>query len=736
VDHSTVDLVSAIAHRRVPARLLLLGTYRPVDIVLAQHPLKEMSQALKAHHLCQEITLSSLVETDIAEYLDPQAIAKPNGDGAVRHLARWIQRQSEGNPLFMVTLIEHLERSGHIARDNETWRVPAPLDGIELSIPDTLRQMIELQIEILSPSEQLALGAASVYGMVFSAAVTASVLELDVESVEDTCHKLAQHHHMIRDGGQERFPDGSFSQKYEFVHALFRSAFYQRLTPARRARRHHRFAAVIEARFQDRRPEIAGELAGHYEQAGDLAKAVEYLRLTAQNAWRRFAYAEAITISERGLQLAERLPQSERIAWEMRFREMVAVLALVSYEPSRALQALEALASRAAEYGVADVEARALVYQLVLRASGDSRACVPILDRLRTLSSEHKGPLAICAFGWSAQLAEEHAQYLAKVRRSGDRANVAMEEMAYSYVEWLTSRYADCIQRAQQSLPVLLECGQVNRYLLGRDLVAYNRFLLGDWGEALDMADESIRSATKNAAPHRIANPQLIKAWVHLHAMDYRGVVEMCANALPLLDDQFTLDRCYQAWVLQAAAELRLGTQDAAIAILLKLRDRIERRPVLLSWYWLIALQLELVDAYLAKGDLCLARLEADGMLEASLATAERTWQAVAFDASARVAIEQGDVGRADGELRNADEAMQGFDVPLASWRVHKTAALVSGLHSNPELRDFHLAGAREIVLSLLKSLDSRPALQQIFRSSPAVSEIFGDDQEVAAGSK
>jgi DNA-binding winged helix-turn-helix (wHTH) protein len=734
-DHSTVDLISAIARRRAPARLLVLGTYRPVDVVLAQHPLKQMSQALKAHRLCQEIMLPSLVETDIAEYLDAQATASEERETAVRHLAQWIQRQTEGNPLFMVTLIEHLERSGHIARDKETWKIPAPLDEVDLSVPDTLRQMIEVQIEMLSPREQLALGAASVHGMVFSASATASVLELDLETVEDICHKLSQHHHMIRDGAPERLPDGSVSQKYEFIHAVFRSVFYQRLTPVRRAKLHHRFGKLIEERFQDRRAEIAAELAGHYEQAGDLAKAVECLRLTVQNAWRRFAYAEAILICERGLLLTERLLESERIPWEMRFHEMRAVLALVSYEPSRALQALEAFASRAAGYGVAEVEARALVYQLVLQAGGDSRACVPILDRLRTLSSEHKGPLAICAFGWNAQLAQEHAEYLADVRRSGDRANIAMEEMAHCYVEWLSSRYTDCIQHAQQSLPVLLECGQLNRFLLGRDLVSFNRLMLGDWGNALNDVDESIRSANKNAAPHRLASPQLIKAWVHFNATDYRGVIDLCANALPLLDEAFTLDRYYQASLLQTAAELRLTPQDAGMAKLHDLRRRMEGHPVLLSWYWCIRLQLELVEAYLAKRDLPRARLEANRMLEDALATAERTWQALAWDASARVALQEKSAPRAESELKNALDVMSGFQVPLAACQVHKTAALLSRVNSNGELLDFHLARAREVVLSVTKSLESRPALQQIFRSSPAVSEILGNDCAVVTSS-
>jgi hypothetical protein len=298
------------------------------------------------------------------------------------------------------------------------------------------------------------------------------------------------------------------------------------------------------------------------------------------------------------------------------------------------------------------------------------------------------------------------------------------------------SRYADCIQHVQQSLPVLLECGQLNRFLLGRDLVAFNRLFLGDWGNALDVLDESIRSANKNAGPHRLANPQLVKAWVHLNAMDYRGVVELCANALPSFDDRFSLSHCYQGLLLQTAAELRLGPQDAAIAKLLDLRDRMDGHPVTLTWYWRIPLQFELVEAYLAKRDLSRARLEANRMLEAVLATAERTWQALAWDASARVALQEESIRRTENELKNALDVMEGFDLPLAAWRVHKTAALLSRLNGNGELLDFHLARVREVVLSLIKSLDLRPALQQTLRPSPAISEILGDDREMTAGSK
>ena len=59
-DPSTVDLISALARRRAPAKLMLIGTYRPVEVTLAENPLKVVKQDLLVHQLCREIALEPL----------------------------------------------------------------------------------------------------------------------------------------------------------------------------------------------------------------------------------------------------------------------------------------------------------------------------------------------------------------------------------------------------------------------------------------------------------------------------------------------------------------------------------------------------------------------------------------------------------------------------------------------------------------------------------------------------
>ena len=73
VDHLTVDLISALARRRAPAKLMLVATKRPVDMVIPEHPLKALKQDLLLHQLCREITLEPLGEAQIAEYLGAES---------------------------------------------------------------------------------------------------------------------------------------------------------------------------------------------------------------------------------------------------------------------------------------------------------------------------------------------------------------------------------------------------------------------------------------------------------------------------------------------------------------------------------------------------------------------------------------------------------------------------------------------------------------------------------------
>ena len=107
-DHATLDLISWLARRQEPARLLVLGTYRPADVKMHSHPLQAAAQELKMHRRCEELSLTSLSEAAVEEYLT----ARFPGTALPEGLARLVHQRTEGNALFMVNVVDSWEAQG------------------------------------------------------------------------------------------------------------------------------------------------------------------------------------------------------------------------------------------------------------------------------------------------------------------------------------------------------------------------------------------------------------------------------------------------------------------------------------------------------------------------------------------------------------------------------------------------------------------------------------------------
>src|SRR5262245_54368764 len=186
-DHATVELIAYLAQRRGPARLLVLGTYRPVDILASSHPLKGVVQELQVRGRCEELQLALLQEPDVRAYVHGRFAKEAQTTESLRSLVTLLHQRTGGNPLFMVDMIEHLRHEGLIVEEDGQWRVHQDITATEVGVPESLRQLIEKQFERLRLEEQQVLEAASVAGAEFAVAAIAAALEQEVEGVEEWC---------------------------------------------------------------------------------------------------------------------------------------------------------------------------------------------------------------------------------------------------------------------------------------------------------------------------------------------------------------------------------------------------------------------------------------------------------------------------------------------------------------------------------------------------------------------
>ncbi|MBV8453808.1 MAG: AAA family ATPase, partial [Deltaproteobacteria bacterium] len=162
-DFATLEMISAVARRAEPARLLIIGTYRPVEILAEHHPLRAVQRELELHRHCEELRLRLLSQGDIADYLGRRFLVDADERWLV-NVVQIIHQRTEGNPMFIVDLVDHLVAQGLMDLGGDSSRVAELLEGSENLVPRNIRQITERNLERLGADEQRTLEAASIAG--------------------------------------------------------------------------------------------------------------------------------------------------------------------------------------------------------------------------------------------------------------------------------------------------------------------------------------------------------------------------------------------------------------------------------------------------------------------------------------------------------------------------------------------------------------------------------------------
>src|SRR5262245_36648583 len=165
-DTSSIELLAYLARRRDPARLLILGTYRPIEVILHKHPLRNLMAELRPHPQCLELVLDYLSSKSVQDYILLRCGQTPR----LKEDAEVLHRRTGGHPLFFTTIVDELMRRRLIEDADAPGPVETDLYAIANVIPTSVRQFIEHRFEKLSCEEQAMLEAASVAGNPFSAA--------------------------------------------------------------------------------------------------------------------------------------------------------------------------------------------------------------------------------------------------------------------------------------------------------------------------------------------------------------------------------------------------------------------------------------------------------------------------------------------------------------------------------------------------------------------------------------
>lgn len=293
-DTSSLQLLQFVAREIGDAALLLIGTYRDIDLG-PEHPFASTLGVLARVELSLRLRLVGLSEDEVA-----QVIALAAGRQPPPTLAAAVWKKSDGNPFFVTEIARLLSASADAASTN--GKEPT------VPIPPTVREATALRLRSLPKASQLLLRLAAVIGRSFDLTLLMEAATTVLARRPRTGFE-ARLAAALAAAVDQRLIAAEEQGHFCFVHALTREAIYEQLSGRERIGFHHAVGAAMESLAGGSVDERAAELANHFSYIGkrsDVPRAIRYATLAARRAAHLYAYEEAAALYERALRLAER----------------------------------------------------------------------------------------------------------------------------------------------------------------------------------------------------------------------------------------------------------------------------------------------------------------------------------------------------------------------------------------------------------------------------------------------
>ncbi|HEY6616905.1 MAG TPA: AAA family ATPase, partial [Vicinamibacterales bacterium] len=237
---------------------------------------RDLVESLRREHTPTRIALHRLSDDDVRNIIEEWI-----GRESPPSLTRLVARHTEGNPLFVVEMLKHLDEVGALAARDD-WDRPITL--ADVGLPEGIRQLIGRRLERLGLTTRRLLTIAAVMGREFRLSIIEGLVDVGEDTVLDAMDEALTASIVTEEPG---IP-GNFS----FTHTLIREALYTSITAARRVRLHHRIASALEQQSSPLESHVA-ELAYHFGQASvykSADKAVDYASRAGDHAVATLAF--------------------------------------------------------------------------------------------------------------------------------------------------------------------------------------------------------------------------------------------------------------------------------------------------------------------------------------------------------------------------------------------------------------------------------------------------------------
>ena len=286
-DESTVQMLESVARRADRSALLVVGTYRDVDLG-AGHPMLRAIEKLARLPATTRLALKRLNDREVGEILRNLA-----GQEAPEGLVNLVHSETEGVPFFIEEVYRHLAEEQRLTDAAGNWLPQVEIGEIE--VPETVRLVLGRRIDRIGETAQTVLTAAACLGT-FTFDFLSAVSDAEEDDLFDALEEAERARLVIAEEGRQ--------PRFVFAHEQIRQTLLSRLSFMRRQRLHRRVADTMEKLYAANLDDHVSEIAYHLVQAGVGDRAAEYFHRAGVAAAARLATPEALSFFARAAELA------------------------------------------------------------------------------------------------------------------------------------------------------------------------------------------------------------------------------------------------------------------------------------------------------------------------------------------------------------------------------------------------------------------------------------------------